>query len=99
MFESSVDQLQMLHPSGTSRMSAVCFLAPTVYSLFLAWVGTRSTSALLYVVGATSTSPAQSMRLVVTLTKTCGTLCHGNGTSKLNSKKAYWVSKKITSNK
>lgn len=89
MFESSVDQLQMLRPPGTSRVSAVCFLAPTVYSLFLAWVGTGSTSALLYVVGATPTSPAQSMRLVVTLTETCGTLRHGNGTSKLKSKMSF----------
>lgn len=75
VLESSGDVLQVSHSTSTNGVSSLSLGTPVVRSSLSRRVATRGTGLLLDVEGTTTTSVAQSVGLVVTLTERRSTLC------------------------
>lgn len=73
--ESSGNVLQVGHSTGTGSSSSLSLLGPVVRSHLGVRVAARSTLSLSGVQSTTSTSLAQDVRLVVSLTHRWSTLC------------------------
>lgn len=74
VLESSGHVLQVSHSAGTSGSSSLSLQCPVVRSQFGSWVAARSTGLLLRMERTTSTSLAQNVRLVVSLSHRWSTL-------------------------
>ena len=75
VLESPGDMLQVSHSTSTNSSSSLGLSTPVVRSSLSRRVATRSTGLLLDVERTTTTSVAQSVGLVVTLTERRSTLC------------------------
>jgi hypothetical protein len=74
--ELAVDHLQMAKAPRSRGATTDRLFGPLVSPLPLGRVAARSAFMLLDVIGRSAASPAQSMSLVVLLTKTCCSLRH-----------------------
>ncbi|GMS83662.1 hypothetical protein PENTCL1PPCAC_5837, partial [Pristionchus entomophagus] len=75
--EAALDLLQMTHATSSGGASADRLDGPLVHTLLRGGVSARSASVLLKVVGRFATTSAQSVRLIVALSKGLGSLGHG----------------------
>jgi len=76
VLESAIDGLEVSHASGTGSLPSLGLLTPVVFPNFGSRVTARAAGAFLDVERASSTTSAQSVRLVVTLAEAGGTLRH-----------------------
>jgi len=76
VLEFPVDLLQISHPTRTGGPSSQCLLAPVIFSHLGSWVSAGSASVLLDMKGATTTTSANSVCLVMALAKAGRSLRH-----------------------
>ncbi|RNA38550.1 hypothetical protein BpHYR1_027418 [Brachionus plicatilis] len=76
ILESSVNVLQVSSATSTSGVSSFGFFTPVILAESGTGEAARRASLLLNVIRASSATTAQSVRLVVTFTKTLRTLGH-----------------------
>jgi len=74
--ESPVDRLQVSHPACAGGFPSLGLLAPVILSGLSSRVTARAAGALLDVKGASAATPAERVRLIMTLAKAGGTLRH-----------------------
>lgn len=73
--------LEVAHAAGSGGLSALGLLAPVVLAGLSSGIAARGAGVLLDVKGATTATPAQSVRLVMALAKAGSSLRHfGSGT-------------------
>ena len=76
VLEFTWDGLEVLHATSALGTATKSLLRPVELAHLGSWVTTRRADALLHVVGATSTTTADGVGLVVTLTERLGTFSH-----------------------
>lgn len=79
VLESAGDILEVAHAASTDSLSALGLLAPVVLSGLSGGISAGRAGVLLDVKRTTSTSSAQSVRLVVTLSEAGSSLGHLDG--------------------
>jgi hypothetical protein len=75
ILESAGHGLHETHASSSGSTTALCLFSPVILTHLLVGVSARRALRLLDVERSLSTSAARSVRLVVSLSEGCGSLC------------------------